>query len=245
MPHEGYADLIMNNGPGFYSDMPISELAEHNTRAIEASVVSSTPPVVETTDGVTHKTRPTPMEPNRARGLEPLDPNSGIRPTEVRRPAYEGLEATSCQTELGEKTQMSPSGPCPTLLRSGWGHLYLSRSILTSSEAHRISIEERPAGHLSRSPERLGHLSGDGLRSSGMPHEGYVDPVTNDGPGFHSDMPVSELAERGTRAIEASVISSTPLVTETTDGVTHKTRPTPTEPNGARGLELPGPYLGT
>ena len=28
-----------------------------------------------------------------------------------------------------------------------------------------------------------------------MPHEGYTDPVTNDGPGFHSIRPVSELTE--------------------------------------------------
>ena len=51
-----------------------------------------------------------------------------------------------------------------------------------------------------------------------MPHEGYVVPVTNDGPGFHSDMPVMELTKRVTRAIEASDISSTPPVTETADG---------------------------
>ena len=31
-----------------------------------------------------------------------------------------------------------------------------------------------------------------------MPHEGYADPVKNDRPGFHSDMPVSELTERDT-----------------------------------------------
>ena len=39
-----------------------------------------------------------------------------------------------------------------------------------------------------------------------MPHEGYANPVTNDGPGFHSNMPVSVLTERVTRAraIEAS-----------------------------------------
>ena len=42
-----------------------------------------------------------------------------------------------------------------------------------------------------------------------MPHEGYADPVTNDGPRFHSDMPISELTERVTRAIEASEVSST------------------------------------
>ena len=39
-----------------------------------------------------------------------------------------------------------------------------------------------------------------------MSQEGYADPVTNDGPGFHSIIPVSELTERVTRAqaIEAS-----------------------------------------
>ena len=36
------------------------------------------------------------------------------RPTEVRRSTRKGLEATSRQTEPGEKTQMSPSGLCPT-----------------------------------------------------------------------------------------------------------------------------------
>ena len=53
-----------------------------------------------------------------------------------------------------------------------------------------------------------------------MPHEGYVDPVTNDGPRFHLDMPVSELTECDTRAIEASDVSSTPPVVEIMDGVT-------------------------
>ena len=72
-----------------------------------------------------------------------------------------------------------------------------------------------------------------------MPHEGYADPVTNDGPGFRSNVPVSELTERVTRAIEASDVSSAPLVVETTDRVTHRTRPTPTEPNGAQGLRSP------
>ena len=28
-----------------------------------------------------------------------------------------------------------------------------------------------------------------------MPHEGYVDPIMNDGPRFHSNMPISELTE--------------------------------------------------
>ena len=72
-----------------------------------------------------------------------------------------------------------------------------------------------------------------------MPHEGYVDPVTNDGPRFHLDMPISELTKHVTRAIKASDISSTPLVVETANEVTHETRPTPTKPNGAWGLRPP------
>ena len=58
-----------------------------------------------------------------------------------------------------------------------------------------------------------------------MPHEGYADPVMNNGPGFHSNMPVSELTECVTQAIEASDVSLAPLVTETADGVTHETNP--------------------
>ena len=69
-------------------------------------------------------------------------------------------------------------------------------------------------------------------------------PSADDGPGFHSIMPVSELAEHDTRAIEASVVSSAPLVVETEDGVTHGTWLTPTEPHGARGLEPPDLNLG-
>ena len=67
-----------------------------------------------------------------------------------------------------------------------------------------------------------------------MSHEGNADPVTNDGPGFRSNVPVSELTERVARAIEASDISSAPPVAETADGVTHETQPTHTELNGAQ-----------
>ena len=47
-----------------------------------------------------------------------------------------------------------------------------------------------------------------------MSQEGYADPVMNDGPGFHSIIPVSELTERVTRAraTEASDVSSAPPV---------------------------------
>ena len=52
MSHEGFADPVTSYGTRFYSNMPVSELTEHVTRAIEASDVSSTSPVVETMDGV-------------------------------------------------------------------------------------------------------------------------------------------------------------------------------------------------
>ena len=118
MPHEGYADPITNDGPGFHSDIPGSDIAERNTQAIEASVVSSAPPVVETEDGVMHETWPTPTEPHGARGLEPPNPKSGIQLTRVHRLAHEGPEAASCRTELGEKMQMGPSGLRPTRLEA-------------------------------------------------------------------------------------------------------------------------------
>ena len=53
MPHEGYADPVTNDEPRFHSDMSVGKLTKRVTRAIEASDVSSTPPVVETRDGVT------------------------------------------------------------------------------------------------------------------------------------------------------------------------------------------------
>ena len=74
-----------------------------------------------------------------------------------------------------------------------------------------------------------------------MPHEGFADPVTSDGTGFRSNMPVSELTEHDTQAIEASVVSSAPLVVETEDKVMDETRPTLIKPQGARGLEPPDP----
>ena len=63
-----------------------------------------------------------------------------------------------------------------------------------------------------------------------MTLEGYANPITNDGPKFHSNMPVSELIERNTRAIEASVVSLAPPIAKTEDGVMCETRPTPIRP---------------
>ena len=79
MPHEGFADPVTSDGTRFRSNIPVSELTEHDTRAIKASVISSVPPVVETEVRVMHETRPTPTEPHGAHGLDPPDPRSRDR----------------------------------------------------------------------------------------------------------------------------------------------------------------------
>ena len=47
------------------------------------------------------------------------------RPIGVRRPAREGLEVASHQTEPGEKNADEPQRPSPDLLRGREGHLDL------------------------------------------------------------------------------------------------------------------------
>ena len=54
-------------------------------------------------------------------------------------------------------------------------------------------------------------------------------PSTNDGPGFHMNVPV-RLIERDARAVEASVVNSAPPVVKTKDGVMRETRSTPNKP---------------
>ena len=71
--------LSANDGPGFHTNVPVSELIEHDTRAIKASVVSSAPPVVETEDRVMRKTWLTPIEPHGAQGVKPPNPRSRDR----------------------------------------------------------------------------------------------------------------------------------------------------------------------
>ena len=67
--------LSANDRPGFHSDMPVSGLTERVARAIEASDVSSTPPVVETTDRVmiTKMSRPSTGPPLCAGAQGKLD----------------------------------------------------------------------------------------------------------------------------------------------------------------------------
>ena len=62
-----------------------------------------------------------------------------------------------------------------------------------------------------------------------MSQEGYADPVTNDGPRFHSIKLVSELTERVTRARVIGTSDKTQLLRlrGTDDGVTHTTHTDP------------------
>ena len=55
-------------------------------------------------------------------------------------------------------------------------------------------------------------------------------PSANDGPEFRTNVPVSELIELDTRAIEASVVYSAPSIAKIKEGVTREIWPTPIRP---------------
>ena len=105
-----------NDGPGFHMNIPVSELIERDTRAVEASFVNSTPPVADTEDEVMHETWPTPIRPQQARGLVPLDPTLRDRGSKAYPRRVRGRLASN--KEPGEKTQMSLSGLCPTRIEA-------------------------------------------------------------------------------------------------------------------------------
>ena len=67
MPPEGFANPVTSDGTRFDLNIPIYELIKHVTRAIEASDVTSTPPVATTADGatVTKMNRPLTESPPR------------------------------------------------------------------------------------------------------------------------------------------------------------------------------------
>ena len=52
-PPESFVDPIAKQRIGFRSNIPVSELIKHVTRAVEASDAASTPLVVETMDRAT------------------------------------------------------------------------------------------------------------------------------------------------------------------------------------------------
>ena len=72
------------------------------------------------------------------------------------RPRFEGwpvkgLRPPRAEQSLGEITETSPSGLARPRSETNRDVSTFSRSILTLSKTHRISIEERPSGHLSLS----------------------------------------------------------------------------------------------
>ena len=128
------------------------------------------------------------------------------RETEVRRLAREGPEAIVRRTKARGKNIDQPQRPSPVPHRSRQGHLNLL-------------IRPKPLAKPIDSPSR-GNLLEGGLRSNGMPHKGFADPVTSDETEFRLNMPISELTERVTQPIKASNVNSIPPVVETTDGAT-------------------------
>ena len=75
-----------------------------------------------------------------------------------------------------------------------------------------------------------------------MSQEGYANPVTNDGPRFHSIISVSELTERVTQARAnrgKRQNSAPPVVRNRGRGNAQNSKPTPTKPNGAQGHKTP------
>ena len=99
-----------NDGPRFHTNVPVSELIESDTRAVEASVVYSAPLIAKIEDGVTRKLRPTPIRP---KGLRGSSRSIRDRETEVRRLAREGSEAASCQTRARGENADAPQRPLP------------------------------------------------------------------------------------------------------------------------------------
>jgi len=72
-------------------------------------------------------------------------------------------------------------------------------------------VRPKPPAEPIDSPLKGNQLEG-GLRSNGMPPEGFANPVTSDKTEFCSNTPVSELIERVTRAVKANDVNSTLLL---------------------------------
>ena len=117
--------------------------------------------------------------------------------TEVQRPARKGLEAASRQTEPGEKNRDEPQRPCLTPLRSGQGHLK-PFSFDSNLEPNPQNLHRGEANGPPEPIEWLGHLLGGRLEVVECHMRALPTPSANDRPRFHTNMPVSELIERGT-----------------------------------------------
>ena len=92
---------------------------------------------------------------------------------------------------------MSPSSPRP---------IYSEADMVISTFSFYPNLEPRPQnlyrGEASGPPRSVSGMTQEStetrVKSSGMPHEGSTDPVTNDGPRFYSNVPVNKLTEHVT-----------------------------------------------
>ena len=74
-----------------------------------------------------------------------------------------------------------------------------------------------------------------------MPQEGYADPVMNDGPGFHSITPVSELTELVFEPERSGQVTKlSPSGCEELDGAVQNNSQPPRRPDRAQGLKCHG-----
>ena len=96
---------------------------------------------------------------------------------EVRRPAHKGLEAPRVKQSQGEITKTSPSGPAQPRSEADWDISNLF-SFDSNPEPNPQNLHRGEASGPPEPIKRLGHLSGGGLRSCGVPPEGSSDPIS-------------------------------------------------------------------
>ena len=68
-----------NDGPGFHTNVPVSELIEHDTLATKASVINSAPPVAKTEDGVMSKNMADPHQNLKGSGAQARSRDRGSK----------------------------------------------------------------------------------------------------------------------------------------------------------------------
>ena len=68
-----------NDGPEFHTNTPVSELIEHDTQAIEASVVNSVPLIAKTEDEVTHENTADPHQTLKGLGARARSRDRGLK----------------------------------------------------------------------------------------------------------------------------------------------------------------------
>ena len=150
MPHVSHAVSITNDGHGSRSDIsnrsssnpitqvikvtlptPTISLYDHSFICCHSYIHTRIHTFIHTIIHSSHTSEASHMQLNASQ-RSVLRHKAAIasfkheqRPTRVQRPAHKGLKATSCQTEPGEKMQMSPERPSPSLPRSRQGHLNL------------------------------------------------------------------------------------------------------------------------